>query len=351
MATRAWNEIYETDPSKIGDVTTLMGGLRGLAGAASGGLANRFIGMSSTPTKAAESATGEATPSNISEAFTPRAGAVSVPLSPIVPAAQMVSGTTPSMKAVASHTPGQPIPQATAPLPTTGYSPDRAALQQNFIASQSASPTYNPMTEVTLKNGVISNAAGRTGLGGFGMTEANRLAEVARQDQASRDFAEQTARQRGLDILSEKESMLRGIQSAAQSGNVQLASDLTKALQASGGAQAPDNAALIRAQTERETAPKLGMKYLAEAEADYAKSNLADVHAQMYPELLKTKVGVLERKEVSTEAKAIRDALRRLDLKIAETEAGAIPNPQLAAAYKKQRENQMILLKKLQGAA
>lgn len=375
MATRAWNEIYETDPSKIGDVTTLMGGLRGLAGAASGGLANRFIGMSSTPTKAAESATGEATPSNISEAFTPRAGAVSVPLSPIVPAVQMVSGTTPSMKA--------PYAQAAASGAATGTvtgtsqtTPTPSVTRTSLEGAADRAVAVVPgAKEYAEKNAFSDRMAMRNlvkdeKLGVWlpspeaqaatikSIEESSAREETARLARSSaedRERENRLMRIRAQDIQNSKLSLLTDARLAAQAGRHDEARSLISLLQASGGIAPMDFAAATRAQTEQDLAPQLGMKYAAEAEREKALAGTAPMtaekilaetdrqraeaekartEAKLYPELLKTKSGVSEQKEVSAEAARIRADARRYERLIAEASAGAIPNPQLVEQYK-----------------
>ena len=126
MAGLGWIKIYETDPQKIGDTTTFYGGMRGLAGAALGGVANTATSLMTTPEKMSVSERGAAVPLNIVEAFAPPkpgVNAVSVPVSPIIPVAQAISGhpqqaTTPSTTAL-RHTPGGFIPTM-APSHTPG---------------------------------------------------------------------------------------------------------------------------------------------------------------------------------------------------------------------------------------
>lgn len=130
MAGLGWTKIYETDPQKIGDTTTFYGGMRGLAGAALGGVANTATSLMTTPEKMSVSERGAAVPSNIVEAFAPPkpgVNAVSVPVSPIIPVAQAITGanaptttpTTTPTTAPPSHTPGGFIPTM-APSHTPG---------------------------------------------------------------------------------------------------------------------------------------------------------------------------------------------------------------------------------------
>ena len=106
LADGGWNKIYETDPQKIGDTTTFSGGMKGLAGAAIGGIANTATGLMTTPEKMADSSRGAAVPSNITEAFTPPtpgAAAVSVPLSPVIPIAKAASSKMQQPVSAARH--------------------------------------------------------------------------------------------------------------------------------------------------------------------------------------------------------------------------------------------------------
>jgi hypothetical protein len=111
---------------------------------------------------------------------------------------------------------------------------------------------------------VISNLAGQSGLGGFGMKEENRLAEVARQDQDTRNFWDQVGQQRALETTSNQNALMTGVQSAIASGDFRRAAALSQALQASGSVRPFDygtqQANQATAQSTRAGIPFLGPK-------------------------------------------------------------------------------------------